>query len=59
MCSYHCDRYCEQKLKTSKYLYGFFGPGLKSIEVFNNMILYCKKLQNNEYFFYKYLKDFI
>jgi len=21
MCSYHCDRYCEQKLKTSKYLY--------------------------------------
>ena len=37
--------------KTSKYLYGFFGPGLKSIEVFNNMILYCKKLQNNEYFF--------
>ena len=33
-------------LKTiSKYLYGFFGPGLKPIEKFNQGVLYCANLK--------------
>ena len=30
----------------SKYLYGFFGPGLKSIEKFNDGVLYCANLKD-------------
>ena len=32
--------------KISKYLYGFFGPGLKPIEKFNQGVLYCGNLKN-------------
>ena len=40
-------------LKTiSKYLYGFFGPGLKPIEKFNQGVLYCANLKLLEYICY-------
>ena len=29
----------------STYLYGFFGPGLKPIEIFNSMVVYCQNLK--------------